>query len=461
MEPWGGEDHRPQPSGLGLEGAGLDGAALDQPNPRAGARSVTRAFQERGPRSRRRTGGSGPAPPRGPRPRRLPAGGAVGRARRRRRWWTPLRPSTGRRPARGRLRHPARRARGRRWWGSAARSGWPRARRCLRRRPRAAARARGCAGTRTATVSWPPVTASEASALRAQHQREGARPEGPRQGLGGLAGAPRTQRRAASRLATCTMRGWVDGPTLHREDAPHRQLVRGVGAEAVDGLGGEGDQAAAAERGDGPGEFRVRQGSSVCPKRAAFARHAEPQHDGTEVPPPRPGGHVPVPLDTHRLQHATPAQPPRRAEAASAGEICTRIDSGRTSRPLDATGPSRRPRERWRPNDPRTPPPQPTRRERLPPPLEPLHQRERHPQRPEQHRPPVDEHRCRENPGAGVTGLGSILKPPQQRRTRAIASHLHLELTQQPLVHAHPENPQGDDRASHHRQLPQVEPARG
>ena len=42
----------------------------------------------------------------------------------------------------------------------------------------------------------------------------------------------------------------IGGPALHREQAAHRVGVRGVGAEAVHGLGRERDELAGAQRVD-------------------------------------------------------------------------------------------------------------------------------------------------------------------------------------------------------------------
>ena len=51
---------------------------------------------------------------------------------------------------------------------------------------------------------------------------------------------------SAAASARWTISGSKDGPRLHLEDARHGARVEGVGAEAVDGLGGEGHEPARA-----------------------------------------------------------------------------------------------------------------------------------------------------------------------------------------------------------------------
>jgi hypothetical protein len=108
------------------------------------------------------------------------------------------------------------------------------------------ARATSCAGTRTATEGIPAVTMS------------GIRSAFGRTTVSGPGQKRATSRRAASGHAATTVEqrrrfGEVDDqrierrPVLDVEDARDGGVVGGVGAEAVDRLGGEGDDAAGAQ----------------------------------------------------------------------------------------------------------------------------------------------------------------------------------------------------------------------
>ena len=123
-------------------------------------------------------------------------------------------------------------------WREGAASGPPKA--SSRRR------ASGCAGTRTATVGRPAVAAS---ASPASGRRGSTSVSGPGQKRSASARASDVKTASASaapRPATCTISGLNARPALGGEDARDRAVVAGVAAEAVDGLGREGDQLARA-----------------------------------------------------------------------------------------------------------------------------------------------------------------------------------------------------------------------
>ena len=115
--------------------------------------------------------------------------------------------------------------------------------------PKAASRRRasGCAGTRSATVGRPAVASVGEAGVGAarQHQRQRARPEAAASARG-LGREARRARSAAARSATWTISGLNAGRPLAAKMRGDRAIVAGVGAEAVDRLGREGDELARA-----------------------------------------------------------------------------------------------------------------------------------------------------------------------------------------------------------------------
>jgi len=83
-----------------------------------------------------------------------------------------------------------------------------------------------------------------------ENQGQGARPEG----LGQFPGACRNVARPAVQAAVAGQvydQGVIGRPTLGGEDPADGRRVRGVGADAVDGLGRKGDQFAGLQQRDG------------------------------------------------------------------------------------------------------------------------------------------------------------------------------------------------------------------
>ena len=111
---------------------------------------------------------------------------------------------------------------------------------------RSSASATGWSGTRSATVGSPPVTSSGTRSVRGS-----TRVSGPGQNVAASARASGvTVGRPVGELVDRRQvhdHGMVGGPALHRVEPPERVGRRRVGAEAVDGLGREGDEAAAAQ----------------------------------------------------------------------------------------------------------------------------------------------------------------------------------------------------------------------
>ena len=94
------------------------------------------------------------------------------------------------------------------------RSGWPKARRCRRRRHRAAGAPWDAKECGWRSLSWPPVTTSCTASAARQHQRQRARPEG----LGQLLGLRRQLAHPAPqvlrRWSMCTITGCEGGRSL-------------------------------------------------------------------------------------------------------------------------------------------------------------------------------------------------------------------------------------------------------
>ena len=115
-------------------------------------------------------------------------------------------------------------------------------------RRRAAAPGRsGCAGTLSAMVSRPAVARS---ATGQPGCLAITRVSGPGQNAAANcrpASVRRPSRAAASVSGTCTISGLKPRPALGGKDRRHRAAVAGVGAQAVHGLGGKGDEGAAAQ----------------------------------------------------------------------------------------------------------------------------------------------------------------------------------------------------------------------
>ena len=154
--------------------------------------------------------------------------------------------------------------------------------------PRAARAPPDAPGSAGRCVAWPPA-AAVGHAGRARHdQRQRAGPEGLRSGAArpaATSAANCAAPRAAS--ATCTISGWSAGPALGGEDLRHRRVVVGARAQAVDGLGREGDQLAGGQRAgaarlDRPSRHRApssSHGAAVSERRRcrAAARPAAPR----------------------------------------------------------------------------------------------------------------------------------------------------------------------------------------
>ena len=110
--------------------------------------------------------------------------------------------------------------------------------------------ATGCDGTRTRdrVLSAGHEIAHARRALEHQRQRPGPEPaREPVRGLRHLA-RPVGDLHGVGDVHDHRVLG---GPALGLVDPPHRRGIGGIGAEAVDGLGGKRDQAAGAEDGDG------------------------------------------------------------------------------------------------------------------------------------------------------------------------------------------------------------------
>ena len=114
--------------------------------------------------------------------------------------------------------------------------------------------AAGCDGARSATLSSPALTSSDSGEFlrRGSTRVSGAGPELLRQRLG----AGRKFHMAAGFFQVGDMhdQGIEQRPALGGENRGHRLAVGGVGAQAVNRLGGEGDQAAIAQDARGLGD---------------------------------------------------------------------------------------------------------------------------------------------------------------------------------------------------------------
>ena len=115
------------------------------------------------------------------------------------------------------------------------------------------ARATGWSGTRTATDGRPAVTMSGNPVGLGQHDRERPGPEALDERRGGGRHGAATRGQPVGRVDVDDQR--VEGrPRLDGEDARHGDGVGRVGAEAVHGLGREGDDLAAADDVGGGGD---------------------------------------------------------------------------------------------------------------------------------------------------------------------------------------------------------------
>ncbi len=121
-------------------------------------------------------------------------------------------------------------------------------------------RASGCAGTRSATVARPAVASSERPVAGRRGSTRVSGPGQKRAASARAAGVKAARASAAAASVTCTISGLKAGRPLAAKIAGDRPVIAGVGAEAVDGLGREGDQLAGAEQGDGGAEAAVAVG---------------------------------------------------------------------------------------------------------------------------------------------------------------------------------------------------------
>ena len=226
---------------------------LDRDRPRRAARSGSRACRAR-PARRHRPRASGPDD-RLDRLARHPAGPQQHghAARQSRRSSTRRRPRTARRRARSRRR---RRDRATTWSavvGLTAPNRFALGAATPPPNARNSACASGCAGTRSPTVSAPPVVASAT--------------RGPRRRItvSGPGHAAATSRRAASGISRAQPSSRAPGrevddqrmrarPALHGEDLRRRLVARRIGAEPVDGLGRKRDEPAGAQHVGGRGD---------------------------------------------------------------------------------------------------------------------------------------------------------------------------------------------------------------
>ena len=119
-------------------------------------------------------------------------------------------------------------------------------------RPKAAssARATGCAGARSATVSCPPVTAAGTIADFGNTSVSGPGQKASASRAAG-SGTSAAQARAAREIAEVHDERMARRPSLGGEDARNRRGIRSVGAESVDGFGRERDQLSRVQPGDG------------------------------------------------------------------------------------------------------------------------------------------------------------------------------------------------------------------
>ena len=140
-------------------------------------------------------------------------------------------------------RRPGRRQRVARWSARCARTGLPTAPRCRSPNSARSARATGCDGTRTPTLSWPPVTTSDTRAARGRINVSG-----PGQNAAASFAAPSGSSPTHCASLRCVVQvddhRMIGGTTLGGEDAAHRVGATGVGAETIDGLGRKRDELA-------------------------------------------------------------------------------------------------------------------------------------------------------------------------------------------------------------------------
>ena len=162
----------------------------------------------------------------------------------RRRWWIRRRPAPARRRRSDRCGRRDRPARAGRWWARRGRSGWRRARPPAGRAGCRMPRATGWLGTRTAMLSRPAVASSatgQAARLRSTSV------SGPGQNAVGKAlgrGIEHRQPPGGGEIEDMGDQRIERRPALGGIEPRDRGAVGGVGAEAIDGLGRERDQAA-------------------------------------------------------------------------------------------------------------------------------------------------------------------------------------------------------------------------
>ena len=166
---------------------------------------------------------------------------------RRLRWWTPRRPGRGRHRSPCRCVRAGRPAHAPRWSAIRGRSGWPRAPPPARLKAASKARATGCAGTRTATLSRP---ASARSATPPPGRLGSTSVSGPGQNAAASRSAAASKRAEPSRRVGVRHMGdqrIEAGPAFGRIETGDGLAIAGIGAEAVDGLGRKRDQPALAK----------------------------------------------------------------------------------------------------------------------------------------------------------------------------------------------------------------------
>ena len=149
------------------------------------------------------------------------------------------------------------------------------------------ARAAGCAGTRTADGVEAGGHDVGHLGPAGQHEGERARPEARGQGLDARVVGEGARGRGRRRSARWTISGSKDGRALTSKTRATAIGVEGVGAEAVDGLGGEGHEAARAQHGrrlaDGRGvgrgqDARAHDGRGAGRRVGLAAPRARGQH---------------------------------------------------------------------------------------------------------------------------------------------------------------------------------------
>ena len=143
---------------------------------------------------------------------------------------------------------------------------------------RSRASASGWSGTRRATVSCPPVTALGTRGAARQDQRQRAGPEGRGERPRGRPARRPPSRRAARLGRQVDDQRVLGRPALEGKDARHGGRVQRIGAQAVDGLGGQRHHLPGAQQFDRLGDECVGHGvsRSMCAARMKSLRLRPP-----------------------------------------------------------------------------------------------------------------------------------------------------------------------------------------